>query len=80
MAVLKEVVEVCPHCGYENIYEKLDPEAAGYKAMCKECGAEIMLCSECMYDPKTGTHTSACNWHEENGFGICRRCVTKRKE
>lgn len=42
MAVLEEVVEVCPHCGHENIHENLDPVAAGYKAMCKECCAEMI--------------------------------------
>ena len=66
-----EVNEVCPHCGKENTYKDIDVIACGYKAVCKECGKEIFLCSECTcandFDDK------GCDWHQENGCGCCRR-------
>lgn len=71
-----EVCECCPHCGYENIWEDLDVEKMRYKTRCQECGREIMLCSECMYDPETGEYSGDCNWHREGKCGVCYRGVT----
>ena len=79
MAVLEEVVEVCPECGSENLFRNLDPVTVNYKVRCHECNAEMMLCSECMYDQKTGTYKTACDWREENGRGVCKRGITDRK-
>lgn len=77
-----ECVEVCPDCGYENVYQNLDPIANGYKAICEGCGKEIMLCDECIHSDDY----KGCDWREvrdENGRiigGICFRGETRRGE
>ena len=76
-----ECVEVCPHCGNENVYENIDPVAVGYKMVCNGCGAEIMLCDECMH--ADDNPCGKCNWHEEirggKKVGVCFRGVTTNK-
>lgn len=83
-AIETECVEPCPYCGKENIYQNYDAAAHGYKAFCQECGAEIMLCDECLHaDDNPG---GRCDWHELYGKlgdevrGICFRGITKHKE
>ena len=78
---LDEVVEVCPHCDSQCIFEDIDPVAVGYKVVCPYCGAEIMLCDACQHaDDNECMH---CDWHKEirNGkaHGVCFRGVTTNK-
>ena len=62
----REVVEVCPHCGNENVWDDLDPVKNDYKAVCKECGKEIFLCDECMNaEDNPGQR---CNWYKGKCF------------
>ena len=69
-----EIVEVCPHCGFENIYAEGCWFATPYKAFCKECEKEIFLCDECMHSEDNPTMTClSCDWREENGCEICMR-------
>lgn len=79
MSMQLECVEVCPHCGNENVYENIDPVAVGYKMVCNSCGAEIMLCDECMH--ADDNPCGKCNWHEEirdgKKVGVCFRGVTR---
>lgn len=61
-----EVVEPCPYCGYDNLWENLDPIKSGYVAVCQKCGKEIMLCDECTHsDDNT---EQKCDWKE------CEHC------
>ena len=56
--------ETCPHCGEENEFESV-PENV-FKARCKHCGEEIMLCGKC-YELD-----GQCDWR-----GKCFRGETK---
>lgn len=67
-----EVVEPCPHCGHENLWEDLNPLKCNYKTRCQTCGREIMLCDECLHSGDV----MPCNWREIAGCGICYRGVT----
>ena len=66
-----EIVEVCPHCGNENVYLKGSSFPTNYKAFCKECGKEIFLCDECTHSKDNPT--MSCNWQEEDGCSVCMR-------
>lgn len=79
--VMTEAVEPCPFCEAENVYPNWDTTKQGFKAVCRECGEEIMLCDECLHaDDNPSGH---CDWHEEleKGFSIgkCFRGTTKHK-
>lgn len=81
-AIETECVEPCPYCEEENIYPNYDAAANGYKAICRGCGEEIMLCDECLHaDDNPG---GRCDWceekHGDEAWGICFRGVTKHKE
>lgn len=68
-----EVVEPCPFCGGENVWENLDPVKCGYVYRCQTCGEEIHLCDECEHsDDFIG-----CDWHkimDESGKEIGGEC------
>lgn len=70
-----DVVETCPHCEAENLWENLDPVACGYKTICPECGKTMMLCDECMH--ANDNPLQKCDWRgefgEEHGWGKCFR-------
>lgn len=72
-----EITEVCPHCDEENNY--MQYECNGYVTTCKNCGRQIMLCSECMV--ADDNECNKCDWHEEviNGkkYGVCFRGRTE---
>lgn len=72
---LYEVVEVCPHCGCENIFS-WNTDLWGYVAHCKACGTEMMLCDECMhpYDKETDSfpYVNNCDWCIDCG-GVCHK-------
>lgn len=70
-----EVVEVCPHCGAENVYPMWDVNVNGYVAVCEDCGAEIMLCDECFHAEDNPNRF--CDWCETECGGKCFRGVTK---
>lgn len=79
-----ECVEICPWCMTENLYDDYDCEVEGYVVHCHECGAEIMLCDECLHNddnPKM-----CCDWQHKvmNGreYGLCFRggTINKLKE
>ena len=57
-----EVVETCPYCGNENVYQ-WNVGFDGYMATCKECGKTIHLCSECL-DAEDNEYQK-CDWHKE---------------
>lgn len=62
--MLREEVEVCPHCGAENTIQ-WDVEKDGYKATCQECGEKMMLCDACYHtEDNEGRH---CDWCEKTG-------------
>ena len=62
--MLREEVEVCPHCMGENIIQ-WDVEKDGYVTKCNHCGSKIMLCDACLHsDDNVGRY---CDWSEENG-------------
>ena len=46
--MIRECIEVCPHCG-EEITKKWDVEKKGYQINCPNCGEKIMLCDECFH-------------------------------
>lgn len=60
------VTEQCPECEMENTFEWKVAEK-GYRAYCTNCGAPMMLCSECLVD------SDFCDWHERIPF--CHRIV-----
>lgn len=68
-----EVVEPCPYCGHDNLWENLDPVANGYVAVCQECGEEIMLCDECLHSDDNPDQK--CDWQKCDGCkgGTCFR-------
>ena len=70
--MLREVVEVCPHCEAENIIE-WDIEKNGYVAKCTQCGKEMMLCDECMHSEDGDPCGAMCDWHRANGMSVCFR-------
>lgn len=60
--VKTEAVEVCPHCGMENVYPNWNVEKQGYEAVCQHCGKKIMLCDECRHADDNTEHW--CDWCE----------------
>lgn len=73
-----EIVEVCPHCEHENQF-MWDIEKNGYQARCEKCGADIMLCDECMHADDNPNHR--CDWNEDTNcfrkpFTEDQRCIT----
>lgn len=71
-----EVVEVCPHCGEENIYPMWNTEDSGFVAVCKHCGAEIMLCDECQHTVLVDGEIHNCDWCKTECGGKCHRGTT----
>jgi hypothetical protein len=77
-----EAAEVCPWCGVENTYPDYDVEMNGYKAFCKTCGHEIMLCDECLHaddNPGKKCDFKAKYYYSGNRItcvGICYRGIT----
>lgn len=67
----RECIEPCPNCGHENVYVNYDPVANGYKAICQECGQEIMLCDECLHADGNEGDSSICDWHGTHKNGKC---------
>lgn len=72
-----EIVECCPYCETENVYEMpKDSEyiKAKFIATCKKCGKTIFLCDECLHceDNPNGD----CDWRQINGCSKCMRgCI-----
>lgn len=67
-----ESVEVCPHCGQENVYPMWDVAKQGYIAKCKKCNRKIFLCDECFHNDDN--NCQYCNWHTNNkGNDACWR-------
>lgn len=73
-----EAVEVCPHCGSENVYPMYDVYADGYVVKCSYCGKEILLCDECIH-AEDGLNESCrgCDWHKTECGGKCFRGTTR---
>jgi hypothetical protein len=65
--MMREEVEMCPHCMSENIIQ-WDVEKDGYEVKCQHCGEKIMLCDACYHSDDN--HMMKCDWCE--GIG-CRR-------
>lgn len=59
--MLREEVEVCPHCMGENILQH-DVERNGYQVTCQHCGKKIMLCDACMH--ANDNPNRVCDWTE----------------
>lgn len=67
---LYEIVEVCPHCDYENVYRVPLEEAGKPIRACHRCGRKIFICSEC----DDCVNYGLCNWHENpDGSSECYR-------
>lgn len=66
-----EVVEVCPHCDTENIYEPGEAMDAEYIATCKNCGKKIFLCDQCMHS--LDNLEMCCDWCQKDGCDVCMR-------
>lgn len=61
-----EVVEVCPHCGHENVFTNWRSQD-GFVKTCQHCGRPILLCSECPHHLNDGK----CDEHQEGNFMVC---------
>lgn len=76
--MITECVETCPRCDCDNVFGNYDPVANAYKAVCWNCGAEIMLCDECYHAEDNPEHK--CDWsgRVRNGksYGKCFRGET----
>lgn len=76
--MFREAIECCPFCDSENVFVNHH----GYKAVCNECGEEMMLCDECRH--ADDNPTMICDWHEIKinniSYGVCFRGITKHKE
>lgn len=67
----REIVEVCPHCGEENI-RMWDVRRSGYEIRCCNCHKKMMLCDECFHsDDNLG---GRCDWSEKHN------CFRKRSD
>lgn len=62
--MLRQEVEVCPHCDKE-VYIEWDVEANGYQIKCPHCGKLIMLCDACYHSEDNIEHR--CDWCKEHG-------------
>lgn len=67
-----DIVECCPHCENENVYEMPNDSKyikSRFMAVCKCCGKTIFLCDECIHceDNPFGD----CDWKECDGNGGC---------
>lgn len=69
--MLREEVEVCPHCMGENIL-LYNVEENGYEVSCNHCGEKIMLCDACLYSKDNKERYY--DWDEKTG------CFRNRKE
>jgi DNA-directed RNA polymerase subunit RPC12/RpoP len=71
-----DVVENCPECGKDNLWEDIDPVECDYEAVCQECGSRMMLCDECIH---ADDNPGYCDWHECEGCagGYCFRRVAE---
>ena len=69
---LYEIVEVCPHCGNENV-QQWNVETMGFVSTCDECGAKMLLCDECMHRDDNPFPVLKCDWCD----GKCFRGTTK---
>lgn len=67
---LYEIVEVCPHCGAENV-QQWNVDTMGFVSTCDECGAKMLLCDECMH--RDDNEAMRCDWCG----GKCFRGTTK---
>ena len=76
-----DIVECCPHCEYENVYEMPNDSKyikSRFMAVCKCCGKTIFLCNECQHceDNPNGD----CDWTEVDGnCGVCKRGMINNK-
>jgi len=69
-----EVVDICPHCDAENVFEDWDTEKQGFVAKCKTCGRKMMLCDACGKCDENGDwHRDFCDWHMEEGYSVCHK-------
>jgi len=53
----------------------VDLEKDGYQTKCAECGADLMLCDECLHLPD-GSRVDVCDFHwidRERRIGTCFR-------
>lgn len=75
MCMYFEAVELCPHCGRENIYPMYDPEKSGWVTTCNHCGKEILLCDECLHSE--GNEERKCSWCCTDFGGKCFRGETR---
>lgn len=68
-------VEVCPHCGFENIYVGYDTATNGFIVRCKDCGKEIFLCDACQHTMFEDGEPYNCDWCETDCGGVCHRGI-----
>lgn len=64
---MRQIVEVCPHCGYEQTFE-VEKDACW--ALCHDCGKLVHFCDECMYN-----HDDHCNPMDPTSY--CHKHYTK---
>ena len=74
--MLREEVEMCPHCDTEITIE-WDVENDGYEVICPECGEKIMLCDACLHSEDNGFQY--CDWCKEGCFRKTGKCPPKHK-
>ena len=75
IASRRTVIEVCPECDAENEIV-WDVETMGYEAYCPVCGAQMLLCDECIHaEDGLNENSSSCDWHKDKGGrSVCFRC------
>lgn len=66
-----ETLERCPHCDCDNYFINYDVVGNGYKAICWNCGATIMLCDECLHADDNEGNACICDWHGTYKSGKC---------
>ena len=75
-----EAVEVCPHCGAENVYPLWNVNEQGFVAECKHCNEEILLCDECIHhEDGLNENCCRCDWYETEIGGKCFRGETNEQ-
>lgn len=59
---MMEIVEWCPSCECENLFENWNVKKQGYMATCWNCGKQLLLCDVCLRSDDNPN--GRCDWRE----------------